>query len=178
MSNQHIAGVFSANLMTQQKPYDIKGMICSGEVYSKDGKDAKGIFNFFNEDGGYKSLLDGYSNHLNYNYNNENIMNSGFNHVGSIDSFAGISEFKNTDGSTIFHSGQQAGSIMGQDRGGSFVNSDLNREHVNYVTEITNVPARGLEPLTRTMAKADPQGRGMSGAGCTPPHNTRSDDNK
>ena len=35
MSNQHIAGVFSANLMTQQKPYDIKGMICSGEVVQK-----------------------------------------------------------------------------------------------------------------------------------------------
>ena len=35
MSNQHIAGVFSANLMPQQKPYDIKGMTCSGEVIQK-----------------------------------------------------------------------------------------------------------------------------------------------
>ena len=44
MSNQHIAGVFSANLMTHQKPYDIKGMMGNGEVYDKDGKKASRYF--------------------------------------------------------------------------------------------------------------------------------------
>ena len=65
MSNQHIAGVFSANLMPQQKPYDIKGMIWSGEVVQK-GADwkikARGTFQFLDDEngtgGGYKNLVD------------------------------------------------------------------------------------------------------------------------
>ena len=63
MSNQHIAGVFGANLMPQQKPYDIKGMMGTGEIVSNDGRDAKGMFQFYGDNNGvggdYYSLVSG-----------------------------------------------------------------------------------------------------------------------
>ena len=70
MSNQHIAGVFSANLMPQQKPYDIKGMMGNGEVYDKDGKkDVRGMFQFFGDENGaggsYRELFKDDQNSIN-----------------------------------------------------------------------------------------------------------------
>ena len=49
MSNQHLAGVFGVNLMPQQKPYDIKGMMGSGEIVS-NGKNAKSTFAYFGDE--------------------------------------------------------------------------------------------------------------------------------
>ena len=72
MSNQHIAGVFGANLMPQQKPYDIKGMIGNGEVFQRnaDGKnEARGMFQFFGDENGaggsYSELFNKYQNSIN-----------------------------------------------------------------------------------------------------------------
>ncbi|MDD7474288.1 MAG: hypothetical protein PUH01_09180 [Pseudomonadota bacterium] len=72
MSNQHIAGVFGANLMPQQKPYDVKGMIGNGEVFQRDayGKnEARGMFQFFGDENGaggsYRELFDKHQNSIN-----------------------------------------------------------------------------------------------------------------
>ena len=87
MSNQHIAGVFSANLMHQQKPYDIKGMMDNGEVYDKDGKkDVRGMFQFFGDEngagGGYKNLVDTFRGELNQ-FGGQHVLTSSFSSISS-----------------------------------------------------------------------------------------------
>ena len=89
MSNQHIAGVFSANLMPQQKPYDIKGMIWSGEVVQK-GADwkikARGTFQFLDDEngtgGGYKNLVDTFRGELNQ-FGGQHVLTGSFSSISS-----------------------------------------------------------------------------------------------
>ena len=87
MSNQHIAGVFGANLMPQQKPYDIKGMMGNGEVYDKDGKkDVRGMFQFFGDEngagGGYKNLVDTFRGELNQ-FGGQHVLTGSFSSISS-----------------------------------------------------------------------------------------------
>ncbi|MGI6679980.1 MAG: hypothetical protein ACOX3T_00560 [Bdellovibrionota bacterium] len=85
MSNQHLAGVYGVNLMPQQKPYDIKGMMGSGEIVSSDGTSAKGMFDFFGTDSTvgseYGNLTSGYIDKLQDNYARSQIGIGSFNNL-------------------------------------------------------------------------------------------------